>query len=267
MKYLSICSIVKDEDLFPDIRGKTYIDDFVEFHRFIGVEHFTLFDRGFRLVERFKGCKDVTVVHFPEPALHAECWQAYIQGYALTSYWTALIDVDQFLLPENLKDARQSLSVYEHAEVGAIQFNWKTFGSAGYDKKPACSQFEAFIKREDEARCGHSVLTQSVLKAGAGNPSARPHSPHHLQLLPGYISINAEGRILEDKPTSDPISYTNLSIAHYLTRSREEWVFKCSKGRADVAGGFVPVEEFEKRNNGINEVEDLQALKIFSSYC
>jgi hypothetical protein len=266
MEYLSICTISKDEDLFPDYRGKTYIDDFVEFHRFIGVEKFYIYDRGFRLFERFKDQSDIEVIYFPEPLVHAQCWQKHIAEKGNKSVWTAFIDVDQFVLPQNQINLQSILSKFEVAGIGAIQPNWKTFGSAGHIKKPFVSQFEAYQYREKESPNGHSILTQSILRANAGELGTLPKNPHQLPLKRGLLSVNSNFIPVQDSPTSSPICYDNLSIAHYLTRSQEEWIFKCSKGRADVVNGFVNMDEFNSRNQCINEILDSQAFDIFCKY-
>ena len=158
-----------------------------------------------------------------------------------------------------------SCKIYRFTDA-SVDPNWKTFGSGGHIAKPSMSQFEAFQYREKESPNGHSILTQSLLRANSGEIGTLPKNPHQLPLKKGLISVNSNFIPVLDSPTSSPICYENLSIAHYLTRSQEEWIFKCSKGRADVVNGYVDINEFNSRNQGINEIFDPHAFEIFRKY-
>jgi hypothetical protein len=77
-------------------------------------------------------------------------------------------------------------------------------------------------------------------------------------LLPDHeISVNTNkeaidsNKIISLNPNT-PLSFNTpplhdkLWIAHYTNKSREEWLIKNSKGRADIFGAHIPMEQFDQ---------------------
>lgn len=263
MNYLSICCIAKDEDQWPDHRGKTYIDDFIDMHRFLGVEFFYIYDQGGSLLLRYKNVPDVRVLFYPRPKLQADCYKYHIENHLNNSVWTLFLDVDEFLLPDRNITLQDLLLAYDKPKVGAVQFNWKVFGSNGHITKPKdLSQFEAFTKREDPTRDGAiSRHTKVALKGKAAAKGIRPADPHHFRLNKGYRAVNSNGNIIVPQPLIEPI-YNEAAVYHYVTRSHQEYEIKIKRNRVD----FIEAKEYpniEHLDSILNIIEDTRAKDLF----
>ncbi len=263
MNYLSICCIAKDEDLLPDYRGKTYIDDFIDMYRFMGVEKFYIYDQGGSLLNRLRGQKDVSVVYYPRPKLQSDCYFYHIENHLSNSHWTLFVDVDEFLISNEdcYLDLKALMHSYDKPRVGAVQFNWKVFGSAGHIKKPKLPQFEAFILRENETRLGAvSRHTKVALKSGAA-VIKKPSDPHHFHVTRNYRVVNSAGKIIIPQPLIEPI-YSKAAVYHYVTRSHDEYQIKCLRNRVD----FIETKDYpaiEHLDTILNTVIDTRAAEVF----
>jgi hypothetical protein len=266
MHFLSICTIAKDEDLAPDATGKTYIDHFVDYHRFIGVDHFYIYDQGQSLFKRFAGQHDITVLSFPYPGLQAACYAQHITHTADDSMWTTYLDVDEFLVPEVDKSIKEIIQMYasDLPDLGALQINWKCFGSNGHLVQPALTQFEAYTRRENELHSPLSRHTKCIVKRGAAKKDYKHKDPHHFIMNRKFKSYNVSREPVWPSPFVHPVRYTNLSVAHYMTRSKEEFITKCRRGRVDIANTYRDIHEFELLEEVLNAVEDNTVLDIYS---
>lgn len=250
MYYLASCSIVKNED--------DYIDDFVTIHKHLGVEHFIFYDRSQNpLSERYKGRSDITVIPFPEPNRHADAWLACVNQFTHFSKWMALIDIDQALVPVKTTDIKEALQPYEN--FAAVQPNWHTFGSSGQKEKKPGSLYERFILRADD-RHPINNHTQTVAQLPRILPN-RPRDPHHLWMRPGETAVNERFQQING-PFSIPPSHDVLFFAHYITKSFEEYVIKCDKGRPDIEGK-VDHKVFYEHDSICNVVKEERVSNIW----
>jgi hypothetical protein len=250
MHYLVSCSIVKNED--------DYIDDFIKINKFLGIEHFILYDRSINpLSERYKGREDITVIDFPEPNRHADAWLHCINNYPKFSKWTVFFDIDQVLFPVQKSDLKEVLQDYEGC--AAVQPNWHTFGSSGLKTKTPGSLYERFVMRgkDDETVNNHTQTIAQISRVAA----RRPRDPHHLWMNSGEYAVN-ESRIPVNGPFSIPPTHHTLFFAHYVTKTYEEYVIKCDKGRADI-NGIVPHDMFYEHDNVCNTVRDERILNVW----
>lgn len=251
MHYLVSCSIVKNE--------QDYILDFIEYHKFIGIEHFIFYDRSTpSLRETLRGRTDVTIIDFPEPGLHAEAWELCIRNYSSFSKWIALFDIDEFFVPKHHTDLKVLLQSYE--QFGALGVNWQTFGSNGHITKPQEPQLIAFNKKA-KVHEGMNAHIQSIIQPAKALP-IRPADPHHVHLKPGHICVNEKYKQING-PFSNPISVDLIQMNHYYTRSVEEYTRKRAKGRADINGAFIDLEFLKQTDAICNEVEDNLAADIY----
>src|SRR3989344_3390262 len=115
--YLTLVSILKNE--------LDYIEDFIKYHRYVGVEKFIFYDREFHQLHNLvKNEPDIEVIHFPEPRTHAQAWMEGIAKTQHHSFWTAFIDADQALVPEECDSVKEILNNYHG--YASLQINWHT---------------------------------------------------------------------------------------------------------------------------------------------
>lgn len=235
--------------------------DFVKYHRSVGVEHFVFFDREYdKLKDMFKNDSDVEIVHFPDiyQNIHAVAWAQLIERNQGKTKWLALIDADQVLVPVKTDDVKEVLRKYEG--FASLQCNWHTFGSSGLLKKDTGSLYERFLMRA-KASEGINNHTQFICQPSRTLPD-RTSDPHHPRLPEGEISVNTN-RIPVIGPFNIPPLHDTLWIAHYISKSKEEWDFKNSKGRADIFGQKMPHNLFTVHDQFCNAEKEERVLELW----
>lgn len=253
--YLTIGSCLKDEE--------SYIEDFIKYHRFVGVERFVFFDRNFEKLNDLVGKEpDVEIIYFPDiPGnIHQVAWGNLIKYNQGKTKWLALIDADQVLVPVKTTDIREILKDYE--DYASVQCNWHTFGSAFKEKRDPGSVYERFLLR---AKKNEVLNTHTQFICQPDRTLAIPTEEPHYPLLPdGEISVNTnKEEISTDKVVAlnpnrprifnVPPLHDILWVAHYSNKSKEEWMQKNAKGRADIYGAKMPMEMFDHYDSVCNE--------------
>jgi hypothetical protein len=254
MKYLTLGSCLKQED--------PYMMDFVKYHRSVGVEKFVFFDREFHSLKALLGNEpDVEIVHFPDipENVHAEGWAKLIAHCRFDTKWLALIDADQVLVPVKTDDVREVLKDYE--DFASLQCNWHTFGSSNRVEKGEGSLYERFLLRA-KGDAGINNHTQFICQPARTLP-IRTHDPHHPRLPDDEISVNTNKQVVNG-PFNIPPIHDTLWVAHYISKSKEEWVIKNAKGRADIFGEKMPFDLFDQHEHFCNEVKEERVLELWN---
>jgi hypothetical protein len=265
MKYLTIGSLLKNEE--------EYMYDFVKYHRYIGVDHFVFFDRNYeKMHNMFKNDSDVEIIHFPEVPgnIHQEAWGQLIKYNQGKTKWLALIDADQALVPVKNDNIKDILKEYE--EFACLQVNWKTFGSSFYENKLPGSIYERFLLTCENNEI-YNMHTQFICQPDRTLP-IRTEEPHYPFLPIGEISVNTnKEEILENKCIAlnpnrpriwnDPPLHDVLWVAHYTNKSKEEFIIKNSKGRADIHGLKMPLNQFYEYDSLCNKIKETRVLEIW----
>ncbi len=265
MHYLTLGSILKQEE--------TYMMDFVCYHRHIGIQHFVFFDREYySLKEMFPNDPDIEIIHFPDVPgnTHQEAWGQLIDYNKGKTKWLALIDADQCVVPVQTNDIKKVLTDYE--AFASLQCNWRTFGSSYLETREPGSIYERFLYTAQDD-CEYNYHTQFICQPDRtlGQRTPEPHYP----LLPeGEIWVNTNKEPINPSKTvslnpNTPLSfnvpplYDVLYINHYNNKSREEWVVKNSKGRADIFGDKIPMQQFEEYDAQCNQKIDDRAYILW----
>jgi hypothetical protein len=254
MKYLTIGSCIKAED--------PYMKDFVKYHRSVGVEHFVFFDREYGSIKKmFENDLDVEVIHFPDiPSnVHAEAWAQLIKYNRGKTKWLALIDADQVLVPVKTNNVKDVLREYE--AFASLQCNWHTFGASDKNIKEVGSIYERFLKRANPLATINNH-TQFICQPDR-TLAEKTDDPHHPKLSPNEISVNTNKNKVPNSPFNMPPLHDTLWIAHYICKSKEEWMVKNAKGRADIFGQKMPMDLFEEHNSYCNLEEENRVLELW----
>lgn len=265
MKYLTVGSCLKNEE--------SYIEDFIRYHRHIGVEHFVFFDRDYHKLYNLIGHEpDVEIVHFPEiPGnIHMEAWGRLIGHCQGKTKWLALIDADQALVPVQANDVRQVLKNYE--EFASLQINWKAFGSSGQVARQSGSVYQRFT-HVAPPHSKYSEVTQFICQPDR-TLALQTEEPHYPHLPAGEVSVNTNKEVIDankhvplnprrPKIFQVPPLYDVMWVAHYTNKSYEEWEIKNSKGRADIHGGKIHKSQFTEYDSECTQSET-RALQLWT---
>jgi len=253
---LAICALFRDE--------APYLEEWIEYHRLVGVDHFFLYNHsssdGFRDVLRpyvREGVVTLRDLSFPNPW---ERWQVKAYSHAKERCigrfkWLAAIDTDEFLCPVSGNSLIQILEgLKNHA---AIFVHWKMFGT-NHKKtlRPGELQTEVFTK------CAVDEFPDHVL----GKMIARPErivrfKIHEVILNGGETSVLANG-----DPLGSSRDYSALQLNHYWTRA-EDYFTSHKKPRRKVAESNDGSKgrsalEISKFSESLNAKEDLTIQKF-----
>ena len=138
--YLSICAIYRDE--------APYLEEWVEFHRLVGVERFFLYDNmstdeHAEVLEPF--VREGSVVVHPWEAHPGQggAYEHCLDTYRADSRWIAFIDLDEYLFSPLLRPLPELLAEYE--QWPAVGVNRHTFGSSGHKEMPEGLLIENYV--------------------------------------------------------------------------------------------------------------------------
>jgi hypothetical protein len=252
MKYLGICCIIKDEN--------AYLQEWMKYHAFIGVEHFIIYDNGNKVpIEQSLmewGCPyPVVICNIKGWRIQMMTYTHCIKHFRQYSKWLAFIDVDEFIVPKTTEDLQGFLKNYE--EYGGLGVNWRMFGSSGFIDRPSGLQVENFTMCTPtdfpENRQIKTILQPEYAI------SAR--DPHSFIYRKGYFCVNEDGERI-DGPLSRT-SINRIQLNHYFCRSRNEFKEKTRRGGAD--GFFKDMDMFEYIENCSSE-EDKSIFNILHKW-
>ena len=269
MKYLTVGSLWKNEH--------DYALDFLKYHRYVGVEHFVIFiddiPGDFSLENLLKNESDVEIVRFssPDKQLHQTVWGELIKRSQGKTKWLALIDADQCLVPVQTDDIRNILKEYEN--FACLQLNWKAFGSSFQEYKATGSVYERFLLCA-ETNSTYNYPTQFICQPDRTFP-IKVIEPHYALLPLGEIAVNTnKEEISKDKVvamnSNTPLSFNvpplhNIMwIAHYTNKSKEEWIIKNNRGRADIIGQKMPFSQFDEYESECNSFKEERVLELWN---
>lgn len=252
MHYLTLGTVWKNE--------QAYARPFVEFHRKVGVEKFVIFDREYNQIkEMFKDDPDVEVIHFPDipKNVHIEGWNQLIKYNKGKTKFLCLIDADQCLVPVKHNDVKEILKNYE--DVASLQINWSTFGSGGQDKMGPEPVYERFLKR---AKFQEGINNHCQFICQPNIDGIYSSNPHYCHVPRGQRTVNTNKQDITGSFNIPPLHDT-LYVAHYWSKSREEFMIKTNKGRCDIFGEKMPLPVFDANELVCNAEEDRSILEIW----
>jgi hypothetical protein len=211
--YLSIVAIYRDEAV--------YLEEWVEFHRLVGVERFFLYDN-FSVDDH----REVLAPYVDEGIVVVREWPVFpgqipayddaLRRHRGESRWIAFIDLDEFLFSPTGRALPEVLEEYE--QHPGVLANWAVFGSSGHLTRPPGLVIESYTQRtnpdEDEPQQSKTILDPTraercggahffFYKEGAGSAVDELHRP-----VP-------YGR-------TRSLAFDKLRVNHYYTKSIAE---------------------------------------------
>lgn len=228
MDYLSICAIVRDEN--------TYLPEWIEYHKLLGVEKFYLYDNESRIPLSETLARDVaegTVIVIPFPG-HGAQRAAYTDGahrHGDKTFWMAFIDVDEFMLPRHGDDLRTFFKDYE--EFAGVCLNWRLFGTSGHETRPSGLQIENFLTRVPD-QISYNVNVKTIAQPKFLIEPNQNCAGHYWSYTQGQTCVNTEKiPVASHSDNSGSPSDRPAYLNHYYTRSKMEFMEKVARGSSD----------------------------------
>ena len=235
--YVSILATIKNE--------APYIKEWIEYHRMIGVDRFYIYDNDStdNIKEVLKDyIKSGIVIYnfFSGIGKQLDIYEDGINRYGANTFWMAIIDLDEFIVPAKSYDIITFLKDYE--QYPAIAVNWIQFDGNNHIKKPEGLVIENY-KRAFLPEHPLNQITKSIVQPKYVYEYL---DAHHFQYTNGMaVNENFEYSTGRDMPNS----INKIRINHYATKSLEEYKQKINK----------------KDNDGITK-NDMSIYKAEPSY-
>lgn len=247
---IAIVSISKNEG--------PYLKEWIEFHRTVGVQKFFFYDNDSEdatasILQPYiaQGIVEYTLIHGKGKQL--EAYNDAIRQHKDECRWMAFIDMDEYLVPTDHTKPLHCVidEIVHNAGKGAagVAVNWATFGTSGHKTRPQGLIIENYIMRAENShwinRHVKCVCNPRLIKYYIS-----PHYP--VMRLGAYMVTENKGQRQWGWFERD-ITYTNLRINHYYTKSEEDYRIKTSRGLGDREGSYKE-SQFNAYNR--NEVTD-----------
>ena len=226
---ISIVAIVKNES--------KYIREWIEYHLIIGVEHFYIYDNEseddlHRILLPYIDKGVVSYLFCPGSVMQITAYNDAIARFKDSSHWMAFIDIDEFIVlsPNYSTNLSDFLKMYEGFDMLGI--NWCMFDANNHEKCPT----QGFVI-SNYTRC-HAIDDNSAnrhIKSIVKPKSVKIcTNPHYMILKPSKKAVDENFDTLIT-PFPPHVSFKKIQINHYFSKSKEEYISKLSRGRADIA--------------------------------
>jgi len=223
--YVSICSLFRDEARF--------LKEWIEYHRMVGVEHFYLFNHlsedGYEEVLRpyiEKGI--VELFHLTKESQDHRHWYkiqtgAYnkiIQERTFETFWLAVIDSDEFIVPITDKDFPSFLRKYE--DYGGVCIHWQIYGTSGNKRIPEDQTMIGTLLKKAHTHSFINTTIKSIIRP----PCVKHfHNPHFAIYKKKYFQVDEQG-VEFTGPRMPYIRVNTIRINHYIHRDEDFYYFK-----------------------------------------
>lgn len=224
--YLSIVCIAKNEG--------PYLKEWIEYHKLIGVERFYFYDNGSsdntkEILEPYTKNGIVVYKYIEGKGLQDKVYADAAFRYSSQTRWMAVIDLDEFIVPKEKDDLREFLGKYEN--YPGLSINWVCFDSSGHDKKPT-AHGGLVTANYTRVRKDYNHLMNREIKT-IHDPASVTLISHHFAFYTNFgLAVDENFRWVDWGPYSREHSTKKIQVNHYMTKSREEFLAKVSRGRA-----------------------------------
>ena len=254
LKYdLAIVAILKNE--------APYMKEWIEYHVLAGVDHFYLYDNESEdnlkeVLQPYINAGIVDYKYFPGKCAQMAVYNEAIQNYRFACNYMAFIDADEFILPRgniSIKDVLKEI-VAPNKNVAGLAMNWRIFGSSGQEKADfSKGVLERFLYRaNDDFEVNKHV--KIIINPRCIDVIA---NQHYFSCLSGKIYVN-ENLNRVHGPFNSPCTTNKICINHYFSKSREEYIAKKNRGKADVDDSQYDMQMFDEHDK--NDIFDDEIL-------
>ena len=237
MRVALVC-IAKNED--------PYIQEWVDYHLKLGFDNIFIYMNDWRTELEHP---QVIKIEFDGGPLQRESYSHWLNHYKNDYDWCAFFDVDEFLVLKKHKTVHDFVS--EYTNYAGIGINWYMFGNNGHTEiiDGEYSQIKRFTKRGSQMNEHVKTIFNCKTKYGMD-----VHNPYNAK-------ISSPNRITFQGPfnrnTNDEIAQLN----HYYCKTKEEYLKKCERGRADTPL-YKNKYEINYPPYNQNDVEDMWAYNF-----
>lgn len=236
MKIALVC-IAKNED--------NYIEEWLKYHLKLGFDDIFIYQNNWRWSGEMS---HVNKIEFDGLTKQIPAYNDFISKNNKTYDWVAFFDIDEFLVLKKHKNIKEFINDYK--DLPAVGINWVLFGDNGHTKViDDYSLLKRFTKRQNSIN-NHIKCIINLSKTN----SMSIHNPNSVW----YDTNKGQHKGPYLTPGLDDIAQIN----HYFCKTRQEFLEKIKRGRADMKVSRK-IDEFDKHN--FNDIVDLSAYNFYYS--
>ena len=220
--YLTICAIAKNEG--------PYFEEWINWHSKLGVEKFYIYDNEStdntkQILEPYIQSGLVEYIYFPGKRQQLLAYDDCLEKHRLDANWIAVIDLDEFIVPQQHKSIPDFLEKFE--DYAAVEINWLIYGSGGAKNKEEGSVMERFkyhsYPNHISNRHVKSILNPRRVFCFIGC--------HEVARMKDKI-VDSHGDVVRKNFRDREPQQDVIRINHYAVKSYEEFLGKRARGRA-----------------------------------
>ncbi|MBQ4404961.1 MAG: glycosyltransferase family 92 protein, partial [Selenomonadaceae bacterium] len=252
-----------------------YLKEWLDYHLLAGVEHFYLYNNDSsddykEILAPYVENNLVTLIEFPGKTMQYPAYNDALNKYRFESRYMAFIDLDEFVYPKTLTGGEGIINLVDeilsnNPNAAGLAINWQLFGSNGHEKADySRGVLERFTRRNSNSinaiffdEKGNRSGTAHVKTIANPRFIKSMHSPHIATYFDKKFAVNSNGELMQTF-YNYPVLYDKIVVNHYCIKSREEFLLKQNKSRADN-GKYRNLDYFS--TNDRNEVFDDGILK------
>lgn len=220
-----IASILREEERF--------VDEWLAYHRMLGVDHFYLYDDDPRnkLRESIRLHGDyVTVVPWfgkhealPGRNRQTKAYTHWLSKAGPQFEWVCFLDLDEFVVLRRHSKLKSFLG--DVGNCDSVSLFWRNFGHNGYYEDPPDLVTESLTRRKRQSGRQYKSITRTTSIQAV-------ESAHRCVLRPGASVCDANGRrFSSDAWTGDHDGvFYDAYVNHYYCRSFAHWMNRPRRG-------------------------------------
>jgi len=247
--YLSAVVMVKDEAL--------YIEEWLEYHLLLGIRKFYIYDNESidnltEILQPYIKSGIVEYKYFPGSKKQIVAYNDVLQKAKTETYWLAVIDIDEFIVP--IKDETIADFLKDFEQYAGVEINWLMYGSSGERHWRDGLVIERFKKH---GKIDGIFWCRSIIKTIC-NPRAvfkmDIHTPFYFRFA---TVVNPDKKTRKYNYWDEQPVYDKIRINHYFTKSYDECLLKSKRGKADRKSKYDPlIFEYGDINDEYDEIMD-----------
>ena len=223
--------------VLPVKNESEYIEEWLEYNYAIGVDKFYIYnneseDRSelLKILEPWIQKKIVDFEDFSGKKVQLAVYNDAIYRHRFDCRYMGFLDADEFIYIKQDKTLLEFVNevMSKNDDVSGFFMTWRCFGTGGQQKKLPGGVIDRFVTRGDidfkANRYTKMIVNPRRIRA--------MNNPHFASFLPEAYSTDEFGNIFD---VMIPISgrVENVQVNHYMTKSKEEYIRKRARGRAD----------------------------------
>jgi hypothetical protein len=213
---LAVCAVFQNENFF--------MQEWLEFHKLMGVEHFYLYDNNStdNSLEILKPYIESGIVDLFEWPVETNNEHEYLHLLQLPVYnhalqiakheasWIAFIDLDEFLFPVVHQDLITFLQ--DHQQRAGLAVNWQLYGTSWLETVESDKLITESLLLKAPTDHNRNQIVKMIVQPQYVHSI---ENPHFFKFCHGYYATDSAGRKIPHGAIGQPVNINAIRINHY----------------------------------------------------